>query len=102
MKKYDKIQSRFIVFKNHWKDWKSIIKAIGHAFVSGSFLITVSYKVKNIKVKDLNHVWMIRNYPTNAILHTFVTLYNDLEKKEIVIQELYNLLKEKNGEKNNE
>jgi len=80
------------------KDWWAIQKIIKKALSSKGFFLTVSYKKKIEKNgKDLNHFWMTENFPTKAILPSLQTIFNDLDKKEIVFKDLLKSNKEKNN-----
>ena len=96
MKKYDKMKSTLVTFKNKIKDWWAIKKVVKKALDSKGFLITISYKIEaKENGKDLKHFWIMKDFPINAILSSLSTIYKDLDKKEITFREIHDFLEEK-------
>lgn len=50
------------------KQQEELIAKISQALASGSYLITVSYKMKTKKSNDLQHYHLMVNYPTDDIV----------------------------------
>jgi len=88
-----------LTLKKKIQDWWEIQTVIRKAFNSKGFFITVSHKVKTKENEtDLNHFWTTRDFPTKSILPSLQSIFNDLDKKELLFNDLLKSNKERHNE----
>lgn len=80
------------------KNGHQLKKNLQEAKKSGSYLVTVSYKI-NPNDSKYTHFWIINEFPTPAVLPTLSFLYHEIDRKEIVFQDLLRDIENYKGEK---
>ena len=53
------------------------------ALDSGKYFITISYRDVSIKINDLQHWWITKNYPKEKLLNTLDHIKDDVYSKEL-------------------